>query len=629
MDDLPTHLFDADVIAVDLETRDPNIKRGAGWARRDGYIVGVALGSAAGSHYLPIRHEGGGNMDPDRVLEFVADLCSTQIPKVMHNSMYDRGWLKAEGVDVKGRVYDTMFAAALLDENRFSYSLDNVAVDWCGIGKDETELNAAVAQAFGKKAKAKENLWRLPGGLVRRYAEGDVEATLALWKYEEPLLRQEGLWKLFELECDLVPLLLEMRMRGIRVDLDKAEQTGTRLKEMEDAVHADIYRQWGVKVDVWAAASVARAADTVGLPYPRTPKTKAPSFSKEWLAAHQHPLMQAILRLRRLEKTRGTFVTNMILEHQVNGRIHCELHPLRSDDGGTVSGRLSCSNPNLQQTSARDPELGPMVRGLFLPEPGCLWGAYDYSSQEPRLTVHFAAETNQAGSAEAVAGYRADERMDYHQMVADMANISRKHAKVVNLGLAYGMGGVKLCSNLGLPTEIKNGRAAPGEEALDLLQKYHAAVPFVKGVSALAARLAEQRGWIRTYGGRLCRFDRWEPIRKPPGWEFEALKQRDAVAKYGKGNIKRSFTHKALNRLIQGSAADMTKMAMLEMYKEGIVPMHQMHDELDISVSDPVTARRISEIMRDCVQLQVPIVVDAEFGETWGTATKSYEEVFG
>jgi DNA polymerase I-like protein with 3'-5' exonuclease and polymerase domains len=304
----------------------------------------------------------------------------------------------------------------------------------------------------------------------------------------------------------------------------------------------------------------------------------------------------------------------------------------------------SCSNPNLQQVPARDPELGPLIRGLFLPEKGQLWGALDYSSQEPRLTVHYAHLTGQPGSSAAVAGYNENERMDYHQMVADLANISRKSAKVINLGLAYGMGGVKLCHSLGLPTvwvvreqgklvEVEEGTPGawetPGSEGVELLKQYHNNVPFVKGVNELCIRLAGQRGWIRTYYNRLCRFDLWEPIRRPKGWEFEKLTKEQAEKQFGKGCVKRAFTHKALNRLIQGSAADMTKLAMREMWREGIVPLMTMHDELDISTDDHKLALRCEEIMKSCVDLSVPVVVDCEFGRNWGEAKYSWEEAKG
>ena len=621
-----------EAISIDLETNDPGLtSSGAGWATRKGHVAGIAVGFKRGedydTRYLPIAHQMTGNVDKGWVLRWLKKLCACNKPKVFHNSMYDIGWLTTEDIEVHGPIYDTQFAAALLDENRVSYSLDNVALDWIGLGKDEALLmEAAAAYGFKTPKAAKANLWRLPPRHVGPYAEGDALATLKLWHYVRSRLEREDLMELMQLEMDLVPLLIKMRQRGIRVDTDRAEQVRKDVITKQKNIHKNIKSEYGVTVDVWANASLAKAFDSCGLEYSRTAKG-APSFTKEFLGAHEHPLPQKILEIRKLEKTVNTFIDGMILGHGGQGRIHCELHPLKSDDGGTVSGRFSCSNPNLQQTSARDPELGPLIRGMFVPELDHKWFALDYSSQEPRLTVHYAALTNQEGAAEAVEMFRKDPRTDYHQMVADIADISRKHAKTINLGLAYGMGQVKLCESLGLPTEFKtlrNGDQIPvaGEDGLRIMKAYNERVPFVKGLTETSANLAQERGWIKTLFNRRCRFDHWEPT---GAWKPAILTKAAAEKKYGLP-LRRAYTHKALNRLIQGSAADMTKLAMREMYKEGVVPMLQMHDELDISTDDPAIIKRCIEIMEHCVELQVPIVVDAEVGDTWGSANTEFLE---
>ena len=622
----------AEAVAIDLETCDPALKdSGPGWPWQEGHVAGIALcfkkGDALESHYLPIGHQLGQNLDKPLVRAYLQSLCDFAIPKVFHNALYDLGWLRTEGITrLQGPLFDTMSGAALLDENRKSYSLDNIGKSWLNVGKDETLLKEAAA-AYNIK-NFKSEMWKLPPKFVGPYAEQDTLVTLKLWEHERARLQKDNLESIMELEMSIVPLLVEMRAKGIRIDLDKTEQTKKRLLKQKVELDKELYRKFGVKVDVWASASIAKAFDHHNLEYPRTEKTAAPSFTKEFLDNHPHEITKMILRARKIDKTVSTFLDGMILGSAHKGRIHAELHPLKSDEGGAVSGRFSCTRPNLQQASARDPEFGPMVRGLFLPEQGQRWGALDYSSQEPRLTVHYAHKTNQPGAAEAVNNYNTDKKMDYHQMVADLANISRKHAKTINLGLAYGMGQVKLCASLDLPTEmVKNKRGKlveiAGEEGLQIIKQYHEKVPFIRGLTSTCANLAQERGYIRTIGGRLCRFDMWEPSNGE--WQLPVETRAAAMDKWG-SQIRRAFTHKALNRLIQGSAADMTKLAMRDLWQEGVVPLHQMHDELDFSFETKAQADKCVEIMETCLPLTVPVVVDAEFGNTWATAQYSWEK---
>jgi len=618
----------ADAIVIDTETNDPGLEEhGPGWAVRNGYLVGVAISLVFGenthSFYLPFQHDGGGNLSKSWVLNYVKDICKQEeIPKIFHNAGYDIGWLSTENIEVKGKLYDTQFAAALLDENRYSYSLDNLAKDWCGMGKDETLLREACA-VFGMGKAVKANLWRLHAKYVGPYGEGDVDNTYALWKHTKPRLEAEGLQELFELEVGLIHGLIKTRRIGIRVDEDRAALAGQELKVKRKETLVEIYRKFNVHVDVWANASIAKAFDVQGLEYPRTPKG-SPSFVKEFLEGHVHELPRMIRRVRQIEKTVNTFIKGMIEKQAVNGRIHCELHSMKSDKGGTVGGRFSCSNPNLQQTSARDLEFGPMVRALFLPEQGCLWYAHDYSSQEPRLTVHYAVLTDQPGAKEAEADYNNNPKTDYHQMVADLCGIARKPAKIINLGLAYGMGELKLCQDLGLPTEqVENSKGeeyeVAGAEGKALFALYHEKVPFIKGLTNRCSNLASSRGYIRTILGRRCRFDMWESVKygrsKPPVRGKEVAEKRFGT------RVRRAMTHKGMNRLIQGSAADQTKKAMLAIYKEGLVPMLQMHDELDFSSDCEKDMDMVKEIMETCVPLRVPVVVDTDIGRDWAEAT--------
>jgi len=587
-------------IAVDLETYDPHLlTSGPGWATGRGYIVGVGVATESWKGYFPIRHEGGGNLDEAVVLRWLKKtLSSPKREVIFHNSLYDMGWLRREGVEVQGKILDTIFAAPLVDENRHSYSLDSLGQTYCGEKKDESLLQDA-ALAWGINPKAE--LYKLPSKYVGPYGEQDAALTLRLWEKLKVELREHNSESIFEMECKLIPLLLEMRWRGVRVDETKAEEIGETLSKEEQKIQVEIKRKYGNEVQLWANASLQKIFDNNNLWYPKSP-TGLASFQRQWLEGHEHELPQLIVKARKLNKARTTFIDKMIMEHSYNGRIHAEAHPLRSHRGGTVSGRFSYSNPNLQQVPARDPEIGRLIRSLFIPEDGCQWGIFDYSQQEPRLTVHYANQMHLTGAKDAVADY-TEKSADFHQIVADMANIPRKQAKTINLGLSYGMGKQKLIKELGLDDN----------EAEKLFTQYHNKVPFIRGLQDQCARVALDRGYIRTIAGRRCRFDHWEH-------RFEdsvPLPLEEAKEKYG-DNLKRSYTYKALNRLIQGSAADMTKLAMLGLWEEGIVPHLQVHDEVDVSIENTDQARKVARIMENCIELAVPLVVDIELGRSWG-----------
>ena len=598
-------------IAVDLETRDPNlIRQGPGWATDDGEVIGISIATAGWSGYLPVGHQGGGNLDKLFIFNWLKKQLSTENDKIFHNALYDVGWLKRSGIEIKGKIQDTMIAAPLINENRNRYSLDSLGSEYCNQRKDETLLRRA-AQEWGINPKSE--MWKLPSKYVGAYAEQDAVLTLKLWKEMKKELEKQNLNQIYSLESGILPLLIEMRWKGILINQSKAEETAEILKKKEGEILKHIDKEFGGKIEVWASASIAKVFDRNSLTYPRTPRTNAPSFTAQWLENHSHPLPQAIVKVRKINKARTTFIENMIFEHLHDGKIHAQINPLRSDNGGTVSGRFSYSNPNLQQVPTRDPELGALIRNLFIPENHEFWGVFDYNQQEPRLTVHYSSLTRQVGAEKAIEAYK-NENADFHQIVADMAGIDRKKAKMINLALSYGMGKQKLTQALGL-SEI---------EAEELFSTYHSKVPFIRGLSNACSRRASNKGYITTLLGRKCRFNLYEPrdIKDVP------LPYEQAIEKWGKEKLSRAYTYKALNRLIQGSAADMTKRAMLDLWKEGFTPYVQIHDELDLGVSTKKEIEQIKEIMENCVKLKVPNIVDAEIGKTWGDATQSYMEVF-
>jgi len=588
-------------IAVDLETCDPDLTTlGSGNVIGRGHIAGISLAVEGWEGYYPIGHEGGGNMDKTLIINWLKDVFKQEKTTfIFHNAMYDVCWLRSYGIEIKGRIVDTMIAASLINENRLSYRLDSLAKEYCGIGKDEKVLQATAKEW---QIDAKKDMWKLPSMFVGQYAEQDAKATLKLWQVLQREIYAQEITNVFDLETNLFPCLVDMRFKGVPVDIEKAEKIKKHLITEEKKLLKKIKDLSGIDVELWAAASIAKAFDALSLPYDRTEKTGAPSFTRNFLANHPHELAKCISGARELSKAHTTFI-DTIVKHSHKGRIHADINQIRSDDGGTVTGRFSMSNPNLQQIPARHPELGPMIRSIFIPEQDCVWGSFDYSQQEPRILVHYAKLQKLMGVDTIVEAYQSG-NADFHQVVADMAKIERKQAKTINLGLMYGMGKNKLMAELGLMKDA----------AEKLIQQYHREAPFVKQLMEAVSRRAEDRGLIRTLEGRICRFDLWQPSQFGV---FKPLPLEEARKKYDEP-LKRAFTYKALNRLIQGSAADMTKKCMVNLYKEGIIPHIQIHDEVDISVESDEKAEKIISIMESAIELQVPNKVDFEKGNSWG-----------
>jgi DNA polymerase I-like protein with 3'-5' exonuclease and polymerase domains len=610
-----------DEIAIDLETRDPDLKsKGSGAIIGNGEVVGIAVAVEGWKGYYPIAHEAGPNMDRKKVLEWFKDVCECPATKIFHNAMYDVSWIRNLGIKINGLIIDTMIAASIIDENRFQYSLNSLSWVYLNQGKNEALLTKA-AKERGLDPKA--DMWRLPSTEVGGYAEKDAELTLMLWQKFKKIIIEDDLQNIFNLETDLFPCLVDMRFLGVRVDVQKAQQLKTALALKEENLIHQIKIETGIEVQLMAARSIAPLFDKLNLPYERTVKSDEPSFTKNFLVNHKHPVVRMIAEARKINKVRTTFIDS-IIKHEHKGRIHADINQIRSDDGGTVTGRFSYSNPNLQQIPARDPETGPLIRSLFIPDEGCKWGTFDYSQQEPRLVTHYASRFGLSSVEPVANAYEQDPTTDFHKTVAQLANIDRKEAKTINLGLFYGMGKAKLMNELGVTKE----------KADELFANYHNMVPFVKQLMNKLMTASQTKGQIKTLLGRRCRFPKYEPILRGSDWgtfvpaedheRMEELKDMGPYLKdnednfitdkdgnkrknYWHGNpTRRAFTYKALNKLIQGSAADMTKKAMVDLYKEGHLAHIQIHDELDFSVESEAQADKIKQIMEQAVNLEVP-----------------------
>jgi DNA polymerase I-like protein with 3'-5' exonuclease and polymerase domains len=558
--------------------------------------------------------------------------------------MYDVCWIRAvTGMMIKGRIVDTMIAASVIDENRFKYSLDALSKDYLNEEKYKYDLQQKTLEWSGGTVKdPMTNMHKLPASIVKEYAKQDVSLTHKLWKlfdkkidevlYTKDDGEQKTCRQIFELETKLFLCLVDMKFKGVRIDRSKAILFGKHLKKRRDQIIKAIESITTIKVDIWAAASIKKLLDHLCIKdYKVTPKSKMPQLPKDYLRKHNNKCLRMIAKAREYDKAVNTFIDGL-LEYVHEGRIHADINQIRSDTGGTVTGRFSMSNPNLQQIPAKG-YIGGKMRELFVPEEGCKWGSFDYSQQEPRIVVHYAIKLGLPGTESLKDEFDRDDA-DFHQIVADMANISRKQAKTINLGLFYGMGRIKLQRELGLDQR----------QAKELFNEYHSRVPFVRQLSQELIAFAKENKLLFTLHDRFCRFDRWETTNKEWNPEtnrfnevplytkeqaMEAFKA-EMLDKYKENKIDPNymdyferyytpaFTYKALNRLIQGSAADMTKKAMVDLHDKGIIPHIQIHDELCFSTTDH-ESELIKSIMEKTIPLEVKNKVDYESGPNWGT----------
>ena len=638
-----------DTVAVDIETYDPNLKsKGLGAIRGDGFICGIAVATDNETAYFPLSHADT-DLSLDKKLKIWESLDekifqNEKITKVFHNAMYDVCWIRAvTGKKMRGRIVDTMIAASVIDENRFKYSLDSLSKDYLKDEKYKYDLQEKTLEWSGGTVKDPiSNMHKLPASVVKEYAKQDVNLTLRLWKlfntkldevlYTKPENNEKKTCRnIFELETKLFPCLVDMKFKGVKIDTQKAEEFGKRLERCRDKIIKFIKLKTNVDVQIWAASSLKNLLDQQKITnYKTTPKSKLPQLPKDYLRTHENRFLRLVAKAREFDKAKSTFVDGL-LSFVHNGRIHADINQIRGDGGGTGTCRFSMSNPNLQQIPSKG-FIGKKMRELFIPDEGYKWGSFDYSQQEPRIVVHYAIKLGLPGT-DGLQEEFDKENADFHQIVADIANIPRSQAKVINLGLFYGMGKIKLQRELNLDSV----------NAKHLFQTYHGKVPFVKQLSYALSDFASEEGLLFTLGDRFCRFNKWETNDKKwnndkqrfdevplynskeqamDAYKLEQMKKynelTDSKCEFFDKHYTRAFTYKALNRLIQGSAADMTKKAMVDLYEKGIVPHIQIHDELCFSTTDH-ESKLIKETMEQTMPLEVKNKVDYESGPNWGT----------
>ena len=595
----PSHLpsfENCETLSIDTETKDPLLKSlGPSWIRSTGNILGVSISDGNQTVYLPMRHEGGDNLDETIVTTYLKDLFSVDREYIFANAFYDLGWLAYHGIQVNGRIRDIQVAESLLDETRIKYDLDTLAHDYLGQRKNETVLEAyAKEQAIS----AKNEMWKMPARFVGAYAESDAEWTYNIYQKQIPKLKEEGLWEIWELECQITPICLHMTQAGVRVDLDEAEQLNQQLKIQEQSLIEELWR-----VNIWSGESVGLYFEEEGISVPRTSKGNF-SCDKNFLENVNHPYGKKILNARTINRLRGPFLEKNILANNVGGRIHAQFLQTARAEGGTKSGRFSSRMPNLQQVPKRS-ELGKRLRKLYKADIGHLWAKCDYNSQEPRLLLHYALTLGLRG-AEDGARYFAEGKKLYH-LIEENSEVSYADAKMVYLGLTYGMAIASLSENVNMTEE---------EAYANIMTPLKEKCPFMFDMAEKAEDKAQVKGFIRTILGRKSRFNWWQEANNAWSKPIKSLQKARTVYK-GK-MLQRAFINTALNRLIQGSAADQTKKAMVDLWAVGIKSNLQVHDELNFSACESEKqALQMKEIMENTLQLKLPSVVDLDLGDSW------------
>jgi RecA-family ATPase/DNA polymerase I-like protein with 3'-5' exonuclease and polymerase domains len=641
MSELPD-LRHIDVAALDTETNDEGLRadRGSAWPWQGGYICGISVAYRADgnirAHYFPLRHPASENFDPAQVFAWLKDLIASDVRIVTQNGLYDWGWLRSDGgvlMPPSDRLEEIGALATLIDENRFSYSLDKLC-EWRGLpGKDTALLHEAIKTAgwalHKRSINVAEYIHRLPAHLVGPYAEADAAATLALFEDLNPILDREGTRDAYRLEVDLLPMVHEMRRRGIRIDQGAAEQARDLILQKRDAALAELSDKLGAATGMDEISSPkwkARTFDAHKISYPRTPKGN-PSFKAGktgWMAGHPHWLPQLIATANKYEAAGTKFLETHILNHIIDGRVYAEINPHRSDNGGTRSFRFSYSNPPLQQMPARDEELAPLIRSVFLPEEGEIWCQPDISQQEFRFVVHHAFKRNLPGASAAVERYRNDPDTDFHALASEITGISRADAKHVNFAKIYGAGVKKFAEMIHKPLS----------EAQTIYGQYDRRLPFVPRLATVCQLEAHRSGHTLLYDGARRHWDRWAPrsyTKDAAPCSLEEAKRRtlDPGHPWYDQELRRVDIHTALNALIQGSAARHTKLWMRACWRERIVPLLQMHDALDCSVTTREQGELIARLGCEAVALEVPMRADLKFGKSWGDATHRWDELHG
>jgi len=625
------NLSAAKSIALDTETFDPELlEAGPGWSRNKGHIVGVSLAVEDAAWYFPVRHKLNPelNLDPTNVFSWLNSVLNNNKPKIGANLAYDVGWLNQEGVSIHGKLYDIQAAEALIDGGKFTYSLESIAQQYLEEGKESNELYAWCARAYGGKADGKQraNIYRAPVSLVGAYAEADARLPLAIFSKQWEIMEKDGLLRVFDLETRILPMLIAMRQRGVRINeaalVESRKELNGHIKEIQKVINQTA----GFPVNVNSAKDLKRICEKFDIPYEVTGKGN-PSFQATWLERQPHEILHWVREVRKLTKTVSTFIDGLQTKN-VDGRIYTTFNALRSDSGGTITGRFSSSNPNLQNIPARDKKLGPLMRSIFIPDEFFpQWCKLDYSSIEFRCFAHRSQDPF------LIEAYNRDPYTDFHAVVEKMVGgeLPRVAYKTFNFSRMYGGGVTTITAQM-----FKAFNAEERDEAVRklgytpltntaeqlarlLITMYDERFPMVMNQLQKELKLADKTGEVRTQLGRRITFDLKSHKQTQQGMSAELAAKLHGDERFG--------SYKALNYYNQGTSADIMKMGMVLAWEDGLfvpsrlgAPHLTVHDELDFSYHPDMRKDldNLKIIMQEAIQLSVPIIVDEEFGTNWG-----------
>jgi len=587
------------VISLDIETYDPLLlDKGPGVYRKDGHILGCAITTTDGfSEYYDIGHEETNPVRKQKNIAYLKEQLAGNNKKLGANLLYDIDWLQnGYGINVNGELHDVQYAESLLDEYSRSYSLDNLALKYLNKGKKKSRITE-YAESKGWKGDARKHLSKMPLEMVREYALEDTVLPIEIFRKQWACMKEQNLLEVYHMEIALTPLLLQMRKQGVRVNQDVVADNRSLFNKEIRKKEVKLFDEYG-EFNYNSSKQMAVIFDSLGLPYPTTDK-KNPSISNVVLERTAHPIAKEILEVKRMKRVVSSVFENILLDPDtcIDGRIHGMFHPLKKDGKGTITGRFSGTNPNLQNQPSKADRFGKECRAAYIPEEGHLWGKLDYSQIEYRILAHYA----QGDRADQLRhAYCTDPTTDYHKTVMQWTGLERKYAKAVNFGSMYGMGAKKCAESNGWDLE----------HGMEIVNLYHSEMPYVRHTMNVVGDDARQRGYIVTLLGRRGRVDDW--IRNNGGY------------------------YKMLNKLIQGTAADVMKKGMLDAYKAGVFnvlkPHLTVHDELDVSIPQTKegkeATKELAHCMESCVKLRVPIRADIEVGDNWGDVSETRAEEF-
>jgi DNA polymerase I-like protein with 3'-5' exonuclease and polymerase domains len=609
------HLFDK--FAIDTETT------GLDWMKDS--IFGVAISTPDGKdYYWDVRDT------PETLLWLNSALKNFKGRVIGHNFKYDLHMFREANVTmlskrVNGIVWDcTMIRASLINENRFTYSLDDLAKDYLNARK--LDIYADLAEKFGGEPTRKEqmkNLYKAPASLVAPYAKRDTRLTLDLWEVQEKIIDRVSMHKVTELERDVMYVVQTMEAQGIRIDEKLVDIQIKKLNKIipvkqqelnsfakmiinpnpSKSIHDLFQPKWNAQEKCFITNDGTRIGTT---------QKGNPSIDSKALRAMTHPAAKMILDIRKLMKCRDTFLTKHIQNRLIKGRVFPTINQCKSDKGdagvqGTVTGRLSYTEPALQQIPSRDKDIMEIVRKCFLPEEGQLWYRADYSQSDFRAFVHYTE------SKPLMEAYAKDPKTDFHQLTADVTGIPRdprfagdSNSKQIGLGLLFSMGEGKMAKEMGMPyyeeeVTFNDGETKmilrAGEEVTEIFKKFHEKVPGVKEFTKKATSVAKTRGYVISLMGRHLHFP------------------------------DKRWTYRAVAYLCQSATAEFNKVKMVDTFNmienTRSKILLTLHDELNFSSDDPVLMKKVEKEMSDFhsekarLKLKVPMIAAMNSGKNW------------